>query len=182
MEEAAERVLDRLLRHLDQQDDHDDRRDHRRAQEAEDSHAVEDDRPLARLDAEAWDVRYAIFRRIHKDVALLDALAGDLARAASDSVRGSFASDEKAQKQLLDNAIATLQGKAPGADPVQSAFQAFFKGYAAEKTKGLKGETTLTDAQVQAVREEVEALMKKEGLDGKVDMPAFSNKVKLGDI
>ena len=40
----------------------------------------------------------------------------------------------------------------------------------------------LTDEQLQAVREDVEALMKKEGLTGKIEVPTFSKTVKLADL
>mgnify|MGYP000105839977 CR=1 FL=1 len=117
-----------------------------------------------------------------KEQQSLDRLTGDLSSAATSAVRASFANDQKAQQVALDNAIAQLQGKEVKSDPIQKAFSTFFKNYSADKTKAMKGETTLTDEDIAQVTEEITALMKKENLAGKIAVPTFDKKVKLSEL
>lgn len=176
--EAVQAVIDGHKARLTLHDDLKSISDHSKAMLVKASEAYGKKLSHARRD----DVERQLAAVYAKETQSIDRLSGDLTSAATASVRASFAADEKAQKAALDNAVATLQGKAAGADPVQGLFQGFFKDFAAERTKAMKGETTLSAETLQAVQDEVEALAKKEGLVGKVDLPKFDAKVKLSEM
>ena len=112
-----------------------------------------------------------------KEKNMLDKAGKELAENATATVRAQFSASKEAKGEALVNAIAVLQGKANKSDPVQGLFSRYFKNYSAEKTKALSQELTIPADVLATVKNDIEALAKREGLEDSFAKVVWRNKL-----